>query len=402
MFDSNKIDSFFKDKNMDTHKRGGNPRFIDQKCTPDVISFIADCVLNLKKDTFTRKDLSTSDYFTKNATLIFGKPSPKNKNVNNEYDKFISQPLDLFSYSQLLEKKKIGIKNYYKILNYDILDYISLRDKNALIFLHIYLSKILKDSGFYKYVEIFLKQQDKESFITLKDKFIRLIVGTYNLGQRGSKNGGEIEAKRIFAKVINIFSFFSSSLGSIKGQLSNRTILYTDLVYNRINFRDIDKLKNIARKEKKRTFFKSSYTYNEFLINKAKQWIKRHHPLSEIKDDLYANGKTDAVHHIFPKSNFPQIAGYIENLIALTSGQHWTYAHPNGKTNCIDKAYQIICLKTKSKDIEQDIQNGIIGYSKYNFIYVLNEGFQNKIKEIPMKSSFKEINNFIDLYYKTI
>ncbi len=400
MINNCEIDNFFSNKDMSTRKKGNNPRFIDQKCTPDVISFIADCIINLDKETFDRNDLWKSSYFAKNATLIFGKPSPKNENVANEYDKFISQPLDLLAYAELIEKEKIGIKNHYRVINYEMLEFIALKDMNALVFLHSYLSKILKDSGFYKYIENFLKAQDKDSFIMLKEKFIKFLVATYNLGVRGSSNGGEVEARRIFSKVVNVFSFFNSSKGSIKGNLSKRIILYTDLVYNRTNFRDIDKLKNVARKEKKGTPFKTAYKYNEFLINKAKQWIKKHHPLSEIKDNLYANGKTDSVHHIFPKSDFPEISAYIENLIALTSGQHLTNAHPNGKTNKISVPYQMLCLKTKSKDIEKDIKNGVIGYSKHNFIFVLNTGFQNKISGIPLKATFKEINNYIDLYYK--
>ena len=399
MFDNYEIDKFFEDKDMSTNTKGNNPRFVDQKCTPDVVSFIADCIINLSKRTFDRNDIWKSEYFAKNATLVFGKPSPKNKNVSNEYDKFISQPLDLFSYAELLEKKKVGVKNEYTIVNYEMLEFIALKDKNALVFLYSYLSKILKDSGFYKYIKNFLKKKDKESFAILKEKFIRFLISTYNLGAKGSSNGGEVEARRIFSKVINVFAFFNSSNGSIKGNISNGIILYTDLVYNRVNFRDVDKLKNVARKEKKGTIFKSSYKYNEFLINKAKQWVKKHHPLSEVKGDLYGNGKTDAIHHIFPKSEFPEISAYIENLIALTSGQHWTNAHPNGKTHIISKEYQIVCLKAKSKDIEKDIKNGVVGYSKHNFIFVLNTGFCKKV-EIPLGVDFKEINKYIDLYYK--
>ncbi len=58
-------------------------RFMDQKVTPDVLSFIADCVLNLLdgKDpgaVFTTKDIWDFQYFQKNIVAIFGKPSPTN------------------------------------------------------------------------------------------------------------------------------------------------------------------------------------------------------------------------------------------------------------------------------------------------------------------------------------
>jgi hypothetical protein len=35
------IYDFFANKNLDIRIKGNNPRFTDQKCTPDVICFIA-------------------------------------------------------------------------------------------------------------------------------------------------------------------------------------------------------------------------------------------------------------------------------------------------------------------------------------------------------------------------
>ena len=68
----------------------------------------------------------------------------------------------------------------------------------------------------------------------------------------------------------------------------------------------------------------------------------------EIKQRIYdeihrwekkGNDRVDVMHHIFPQSEFAEIADYIENLIALTSGQHLQKAHPNGNTRIIDKQY---------------------------------------------------------------
>jgi len=62
-------------------------RFMDQKVTPDVLSFIAECILNLPGNiaTFTVKDIWDSEYFEKNTKAIFGKPSPiKNGNLQPE------------------------------------------------------------------------------------------------------------------------------------------------------------------------------------------------------------------------------------------------------------------------------------------------------------------------------
>ena len=58
----------FDNKDFDIRKRpSGYSRFMDQKVTPDVLSFIADCVLNLpSKNSFTVKSIWTSGYFEKN------------------------------------------------------------------------------------------------------------------------------------------------------------------------------------------------------------------------------------------------------------------------------------------------------------------------------------------------
>jgi len=73
---------------VDSHhydvRESGNGRWIDQKCTPDEISFIAECVLNYttltKKKIFTSPDVWHSDYamrhvqdFTANQTLQRGR-----------------------------------------------------------------------------------------------------------------------------------------------------------------------------------------------------------------------------------------------------------------------------------------------------------------------------------------
>ena len=61
-------------------KPEGFSRYMDQKVTPDVLTFIADCILNFlggkNPDTvFTTKDIWDFQYFQKNTIAIFGKPS---------------------------------------------------------------------------------------------------------------------------------------------------------------------------------------------------------------------------------------------------------------------------------------------------------------------------------------
>lgn len=54
---------------------------------------------------------------------------------------------------------------------------------------------------------------------------------------------------------------------------------------------------------------------------------------SEITDAMSIGQQATHMHHIFPKNEFPVIADYVENLIALTSGQHLQKAHPAGKNS---------------------------------------------------------------------
>ena len=87
---------------------------------------------------------------------------------------------------------------------------------------------------------------------------------------------------------------------------------------------------------------------NTYYVQKAIALIRKIHSDSEVKDS-WGNGEATQVHHIFPKAQFPQIAHYVENLILLTATQHNTKAHPNNKTQQINKDYQLVCLLAKSR-----------------------------------------------------
>lgn len=85
-------------------------RFSDQKCTPDVICFIADCIRNTVTGTneFNASTIWESQYFIKNTRAIFNKPWPNDILARSEYDKFIAQPLRLLAYAHILELDKDG------------------------------------------------------------------------------------------------------------------------------------------------------------------------------------------------------------------------------------------------------------------------------------------------------
>src|SRR5688572_32800944 len=107
------ITQLLRTKNHDL--RASKYRYIDQKVTPDVLSFIADCVVNLppaRVENFTKNDIWHSDHFSKNVVLIYNKPGASNKTVTSEYDKFCAQPLKTLAYAGILNETKVGRQNH--------------------------------------------------------------------------------------------------------------------------------------------------------------------------------------------------------------------------------------------------------------------------------------------------
>lgn len=235
-----KIEAIFNGKCFDirVHK---DARFMDQKCTPDVLCIIADCVMNLRETNpeseFTVKNIWDSQYFIKNVKAIFNKPDAKNPTTKSEYDKFIQQPLRLLSFAGILQIKKLGTTNYYKIENLQALEYISLKDRNSYNFLYHYLVKVLADSGMLKFFEAYKVKYEKgnlteNDFNELQGRYIKFTIGNTSIN-------GEVEVRRIFPKVLNIYACEHNLPGSVKGRLSKNQFYYTDLMYNRKNWRDI-------------------------------------------------------------------------------------------------------------------------------------------------------------------
>lgn len=90
-------------------RKTGDARWIDQKCTYDVVSIIADCINEYVDTTqveeFTVADIWHSNYARENVAAIFSKPDPELKS-GNEYDKYFGQPIKLLGYSKILKVRK--------------------------------------------------------------------------------------------------------------------------------------------------------------------------------------------------------------------------------------------------------------------------------------------------------
>ncbi len=152
-------------------------------------------------------------------------------------------------------------------------------------------------------------------------------------------------------------------MGTERGHISKDIITQDMIMYNQRNWRDIlsEKPKDMTRIEYEITLPKPSEDcMTTYRINRAKKNLRRF-------NDQYRNGKTEVyderhikdpatqMHHIFPASDYPAIADYLENLIALTPTQHYTYAHPNNNTQYIDRAYQYVCLISKTGTIRDNL-----------------------------------------------
>lgn len=379
-------------------RKSQDARFMDQKCTPDVICFIADSIINTITDIhkeFTVNDIWNSRYFIKNAKAIFNKPLPTDETARHEYDKFIQQPLRMLGYAHILEVKKVGRTNFYQIVNYEILDYIAQRERNAYNFLYCYLKKVLTDSDMWKYFEEYKNKcitntVTNSDFSDLKSRYIRFIIGHTNVN-------GEVEVRRMFPKVLNIYAVENCINGTSKGTMSKFPFVFSDLMYNRKNWRDLNKDKSITRQEAHRQQdLEQQEAYNQYYVQKAMNLLRKIQNESEVHDQ-WGKGEATQIHHIFPKANYPQIAHYIENMIKLTATQHFTKAHPQNNTHLINKDYQLVCLLAKADTIESSLRNvGDRYYRKESFIYVINTGLSTNLST---NLSFQDIKTTLVQIY---
>ncbi len=91
------IIDFLKLRDYDIRKTQ-DARWIDQKCTHDVLSIVADCILELIQDdiekSFSIKDVWDNPYTNENVKMIFSKPDLNSDFSMHEYDKFFLSPLN--------------------------------------------------------------------------------------------------------------------------------------------------------------------------------------------------------------------------------------------------------------------------------------------------------------------
>ena len=377
-------------------RKSHDAEFVDQKCAPDLVSFIADCAENLAatKPRFTIKDLWYSQYFIENMRNKYNKPWADDDKARNEYNKVLSHPLKLLAYARVLHVEKVGRALHFSVENPGLLEYIAKNMFNAYEFLYCYFEKVMADSGFTRHFEEYRRicKEDPNGIKAARDaiyeKYRMLISG--NTGTSKPLN-----IRRMFHKVFNVYAAEHGIPGS-----SGKIVYKTSLMYNQVNVRDVNKAKTETRRAAALLAPKAAQNggIHKREMGKAIATLRHIQRVSEVAD-LWGNGGATQVHHIFPKSEFPQFAHYMENLILLTPTQHDTKAHPDNKTQIVDKAYQITCLIAKSRTIEKSIaHNGELHYSKQRFLEILNLCLN---LQLPPDSSFDAIRSALNNAYPT-
>ena len=387
-------------------------RFVDQKCTPDVLCIVCDCILDYIEqngnDYFTAKDIWMSDYAINNVKNIFKKPDLTNESAKSEYDKFFPQPMELLAFAGVLEldieRYRKSKRNFYRVADETMLTFIAIREINAVEFLNVFMERVLTDSGLFQYFESFFERQDNTSLQTARAKFIQFIHKYTNIK-------GDYEPKRIFPKVLNPMCFKRNIRGIEDGNITSNIVTMTILTYNKDNFRDIylEKPKGMTRKEyvdENHITIRDELT--EYQVMKAKRLLRMYNDefkggISEVNDGSESTEYASEMHHIFPKNEFPTIKAFIENLIALTPTQHRNYAHVIDKTTnykIINRDYQYLCLMSKSSHIKENLLNEeykIYDFSKFK--EVLATGLDNDRFYDIEEMDFNEINRMIEIYY---
>lgn len=383
------LNKHFKNIDLDI-KKSKLGTFMDQKVTPDVLSGVSECIIEYLKENqepFTINDIRYFEYSNTLVKEVFNKPDVEK--AENEYDKFFSHQIKMLAYAKVLVEDKNKRPFKYIVNNTDVLEYIALRERNSLNFFEFYITKLLKDSNlFFKY-ELFFDKQDKSSYEKLRNSHIEFI-------QKYTPQNDKKHITRIFTKILNPLSYKLKKFGTRKGRISKTVISLDELYYNRPNWRDINKDKSLTREEAKELFddIVDNKPYFKYQVTKAKKLVKHLHKFSEIH--RFKEYPALQAHHIFMDSEYPEIADFPENIIAITPNQHYYRAHPNNKTTVIDENYQLICLLSKLDSIEISKRTGNNDYSLTDFIHILNTGFETENFKSDME--FEELKHQIVKY----
>ena len=387
----------FLNKHTFDIRKTGNGRWIDQKCAPDEVCFVAECVIDYLRGNggkqFHSPDIWRSDYAVEKVQTFFGKPDPLDETTLDEYNKFFRQPLKMLSAAGVLSERLDGNAILFEVVAPDVLEYLARTDWNAYEFLWLYIEKTLRDSGIWDSFATFFELQTIDSFLEMKDCFEKFCFHNTPI-----KNANE--ARRIFAKVLNPLALHYKKRGTCCGRCSPAQITFDSLRYNRENWRDVGKEKNVSRRDRETAEKKHHESY---FTTKAMTEVKGFNQSfnggqSEVLGPQ-SSGPATQMHHIFPKNSFPDISAFVENIIPLTASQHFSLAHPGNRTSRIDPEFQYCCLLARNDTIKRNILEhygppGFYSFSKFAFVLDIGFGI-DYFQHIP-ENDFSAIRSGID------
>ncbi len=372
---------YFQSKNLTKTPMEGV--HYEQKITPDLLWCVAYVVSDLIKDDpekiFTDSDVRESPIFNSLTQDYFSK-APQ-ENAENEYNKFSSYQLGVLSFAGIFEQIS-GRPKKYRVNNLEALKYIAINDFNAARFLGEYTEKFILDNGLNGIFEIYHQNPNQDNYLRVKEAYWNW--AKINTAIKGTDRK---HTYRVFNKMFNVFCYKNHLPGEDGSNIINGPCPYSFLLYNRTNFRDVDMPSGMTRQQYQEEVLSEVEQGGlvETLLQKVKEAVKiKSGNSSEIKDIDWGYAPNDGgihVHHILPRHSYPQFSIAKENLIALTPGQHLSYAHVEANTRTINHEFQIICLKRKFEAVRASLEAGDGFYDLKQFIRMFNTCFNWTISE---------------------
>jgi hypothetical protein len=386
---------YFQNKNLKKIPRQG--LHYEQKTTPDLLWCVSLVILDVTKNdrnlVFSDNEIRLSPLFDNLMQDYFSKPSQTL--APGEYNKVSSYQLGLLSYAGILKKISDRPKQY-KIENLEALEYMSTNDLNSSRFLTEYTEKFLEDNDLVTYFENYKNNPNQANHLIAKDKYWEW--AKVNTKIRGTDRK---HTYRVFNKIFNVYCYKHKIPGEDGSNVTSGPCPYSFLIYNRKNFRDENMPSGMTRREYLDSVLSDidvGGVVGAVLLQKAKADIKKkYNGISEIQEQEYNFTPEGGVHvhHILPQHSHPQFAIFRENLIALTPGQHLSYAHVQGNTHRINSDFQKVCLKRKFENIKKSIKNGEDFYMLNKFIQVLNLTLNLQLSDT---STMSEINSALSAF----
>ncbi len=372
---------YFRIKNLLKTPRVGV--HYEQKTTPDLLWCVSHVILDITNNdrnlVFSDKDVRLSPVFDNLMQDYFSKP-PQHL-AKNEYNKVSSYQLGLLSYAGVIEQVSQRPKKY-KINSLQALEYMAVNDLNSSKFLTEYTEKFLEDNGLISYFEQFKNTSTQANYLIAKDKYWEW--ARINTAIKGVD---PTHTYRVFNKIFNVYCYKHRIPGEDGSNVTNGPCPYSFLIYNRTNFRDENMPSGITRQEYRNKILSdidANGVVVVVLLQKVKDEIrKKCNGISEMQEQElgFVADSGIHIHHILPQSSHPQFSLFRENLIALTPGQHLSFAHVQGNTQRINPDFQKICLKRKFQHIKESINNGENFYTSTQFVKILNTTLNLSVSE---------------------